>query len=70
MARKRLTNNSNKAQEPENKCDDCKFSSWVTHHHLDCHGKPIFLTCPNQKYYIFRGEKACKQFERRANNDR
>lgn len=68
MAMRKKTTNT--AKEPEYKneiCDNCELSKWVTHfnQHFDYAGKPIFLTCPNNKYFIVRGRRACKLFVKR-----
>lgn len=68
MATRKKT--ANPAKEPEYKneiCDNCELETWVTHlhQHLDHAGKPICLTCPNKKYFIVRGCKACQHFVKR-----
>lgn len=48
-------------------CDTCRYSKWVTddHRHFDLKGKPICLRCPNHKYYIVRGHRACDKWKQK-----
>lgn len=47
-----------------NRCDDCGHGNWVnSFNNIDWEGNPICLTCPNEKWHILRGCKACNNWK-------
>lgn len=63
---RKKTQKAQQTQEEKQICDDCKYATFVEGDiNKDHEGQPIFIQCPENRYYILRGKEACPKLSRR-----